>query len=98
SAAHELLAGAPLPLQMQDPPWSRQVIEDVARAVAGSMDRTQPVTHVAHGEAKVSEVASNRRVMGSAGRVAFVRTSATADPKIREMPEGLIDPMLKTLS
>jgi hypothetical protein len=56
------------------------------------------VTHVGTGQAKVEEVASNRRYLRADGRPAFDRMSATRDPAIREQPEGLIDPRLKTLS
>jgi len=56
-----------------------------------------PITHIGIGKAKVSEVASNRRVFGSDGKVKFVRYSATKDPRIRAEPEGLIDPYVQTI-
>ncbi|HMC65812.1 MAG TPA: hypothetical protein VKI65_12810, partial [Gemmataceae bacterium] len=57
-----------------------------------------PFTHIGVGQAKVEQVASNRRVPGPDGKVKYVRYSATKDPKLRAEPEGLIDPWLKTLS
>ncbi|MCX7064857.1 MAG: hypothetical protein NT024_09955, partial [Proteobacteria bacterium] len=98
TVADKIMAGTPSPLRVHDVEWGRQAIDRVAQAVKEALKRTEPLTHVAHGEAKVSQVASNRRVMGANGKVAFVRTSATKDPKVREMAEGLIDPMLKTVS
>lgn len=95
--AARICADAPSPVQVLDVAWARQALEHVAQAVADSLPGAQPLTHVSHGEAKVQEVASNRRVMGDDGRVAFVRTSATKDAKVREKPEGLIDPMLKSI-
>ena len=56
------------------------------------------VTHVGTGQAKVEKVASNRRYVRADGKPAFDRMSATRDPAIRDQPEGLIDPWLKTLS
>ncbi len=87
---------APLPLF--DIEAGERALASVSKAVAESISHAQPLTHLAYGEAKVSEVASNRRVMGNDGRVAFVRYSATKEANVRAAPEGLIDPMLKTLS
>lgn len=98
TVATRICADAPSPLQVLDIAWANQAIDGVAQAIADSLKHAQPLTHISHGEAKVAQVASNRRVMGDGGRVAFVRTSATKDARVRDMPEGLIDPMLKTVS
>lgn len=95
--ADKILAAA-APLRVFDAEWGRQAIDRVAQSVADALKHAEPLTHVAHGEARVEQVASNRRVMGPNGKVAFTRTSATKDPKVRSMPEGLIDPLLKTVS
>ena len=50
------------------------------------------------GKAKVEKVASNRRIIGPDGKWKATRFSATKDAKIRDEPEGLIDPWLRTLS
>ncbi len=97
TVANKLCADAPSPLQMLDVAAEDKAIEGVAKAIVESLKTARPLTHLSHGEARVSQVASNRRVMGDNGRVAFVRTSATKDPRVRAAPEGLIDPMLKTL-
>jgi len=97
TVANAICADAPSPLQVLDVAWANKAADAVAQAVADSLKHAQPLTHVSHGEAKVSQVASNRRVMGDGGRVAFVRTSATKDARVRDKPEGLIDPMLKTV-
>jgi hypothetical protein len=47
---------------------------------------------------KVERVASNRRYLRADGSPAFDRMSAARDAAIRDQPEGLIDPWLKTLS
>jgi hypothetical protein len=98
TVAARMCAEAPSPLQVLDIAWANSAAAGVAQAIADSLKHTQPLTHISHGEAKVTQVASNRRVMGDAGKVAFVRTSATKDARVRDMPEGLIDPMLKTVS
>ncbi len=67
-------------------------------AVETALRQTQPVTHVAHGEARVVQVASNRRILGPDGRVASQRGSSSRNPEHHRLPEGLIDPMLKTVA
>ncbi len=73
-------------------------VRRVAAAARAARDTSQPVTHVGVGQAKVEKVASNRRYLRADGTPAFNRMSATADPAIRDEPEGVIDPWLKTLS
>lgn len=75
-----------------------RALREIATRLEASLKAPQPVTHLTFGEAQVHEVASNRRVMGADGKVIGVRTSATRDEKLREAPEGTIDPMLKTIS
>jgi len=56
------------------------------------------VTHVAQGEGRVEKVAGNRRLLlGPDGKVAKMRGSSCRDPELIALPEGLIDPMLKTV-
>ncbi|MFO0845120.1 MAG: hypothetical protein U0797_22490 [Gemmataceae bacterium] len=69
----------------------------VAAAVKVSLAATRRFTHIGIGQARVEQVASNRRVVVD-GQVKFTRTSATRDPEVRAEPEGTIDPRLKTLS
>ncbi|HYF01323.1 MAG TPA: hypothetical protein VEJ18_20540 [Planctomycetota bacterium] len=78
-----------------DPAFHARALADVAAAVRAA--RPERVTHVGTGEAVVERIASNRRVVVD-GRPTFKRYSRTADPAIRDAPEGLIDPTLKTLS
>jgi hypothetical protein len=80
------------------PEFHEQAVRRVARAAAACLDRARPVTHLGTGQARVREVASNRRYPGPDGRPRFDRTSATRDPAIREQPEGTTDSWLKALS
>src|SRR5436305_812223 len=67
-------------------------------AVREALRTPKKVTHFGIGQAQVDRVASNRRAELPDGRVNFHRASTTKDPIIRNAPEGLIDPYLKTLS
>ncbi|MBY0524383.1 MAG: hypothetical protein K2R98_13335 [Gemmataceae bacterium] len=75
-----------------------KVVAQTAEAAKASLAKTMPFTHIGVGQARVDQVASNRRILGDDEKVRFTRTSATKDPKVRAEPEGLIDPWLKTLS
>jgi hypothetical protein len=81
-----------------DGTFTRQVIERAAAAVHEALEAAQPVTHVGWGEAEVSEVASNRRVMGPDGKVKAVRYTATKDAALRAEPIGTIDPAVSLVS
>lgn len=77
----------------------RRCLERGRTAIAEGLQRTRPVTHVAHGQARVEKVASNRRVSRDAtGRIMAMRGSSCRNPKLRALPEGLIDPWLKTVA
>ncbi len=77
--------------------WAERVRAEAAGAAAAAMGNLQPCSEVSIGEAKVDRIASNRRVMGDDGKVWAVRWTKTPDPAVRAAPEGLIDPMLKTI-
>jgi hypothetical protein len=80
-----------------DPAFARIAIDRTAEAVKRAATTARPVDRIGVGKARVTEVASNRRVMGANGKVKYVRYSKTVDPKIRAEPEGLIDPFVHTL-
>ncbi|TWU08776.1 hypothetical protein CA54_40130 [Symmachiella macrocystis] len=68
-------------------------------AVQEAMKSARPVTHVAHGQAKVDKVASNRRVFRDEnGKIKAMRGSSCTNEELRALPEGLIDPWLKTVA
>ncbi|MDP6355415.1 MAG: hypothetical protein QF473_09960 [Planctomycetota bacterium] len=77
--------------------WAERARARAADAAGEAMSRLQPCTEISIGEAKVDRIASNRRVMGDDGKVRGVRWTKTRDPEIRAAPEGLIDPMLKSI-
>lgn len=69
-----------------------------ADALKAALVKAARFTHIGTGAGEVTEVASNRRVLGADGKVKFTRTSATKNKEARDAPEGLIDPKLRTLS
>jgi len=84
--------------QVFDTQFARNVMHRAAKAVQQAVGDAQPVTHLGLGRAKVEKVASNRRILGADGKVAYTRWTATRDPKVRAMPVGTIDPWLRMIS
>lgn len=81
-----------------DVAFTRKLIQRLGASVAQAIKNAVPVTHIAHGQAEVENVASNRRILGANGKVQFTRFTATRDASIRAMPVGTIDPNLKLVA
>jgi len=56
------------------------------------------VTHVAHGEARVEQVAPTAACDWTQWQVGKMRGSSCRDAELIALPEGLIDPLLKTVA
>ncbi|MCF6284742.1 MAG: hypothetical protein L3K26_06100 [Candidatus Hydrogenedentes bacterium] len=93
-----VLAQGDLP-DIVDPEFFQQCLERGQAVVKEGLKKARPVTHVAHGQGKVEKVASNRRVSRNPdGTVKAMRGSSCGNETLRAMPEGLIDPWLKTVA
>jgi hypothetical protein len=88
-------AGAAKSLDLE---FYNQCVKRSSEALKESLPKAIRFTHVGTGAAEVKQVASNRRIVGADGRIKFTRTSATKSKEVRDEPEGLIDPNLRTLS
>jgi hypothetical protein len=56
------------------------------------------ITAIGYGQAAVQQVAANRRILNDKGVVRASRGSSCKDPELQALPEGTIDPMLKTIA
>ncbi len=81
-----------------DPKFAREAMGRIAMAVKEALPKARPVTHLGYGEARVTGVASNRRILGPDGQVAVIRWSASKDPAAIGAPEGTIDPFVRNVS
>ncbi len=81
-----------------DNTFLRKTIQSVSIAVQNAKQTAQAITHLGFNEAKVEEVASNRRILGEDGQVKITRWSRTKDSIAIAAPEGLVDPWLKSVS
>ncbi len=96
--AEALLAPRSLSGAMFHVAFARQTIDRAAASVRQSLSAPKGVTHFGVGVGRVEKVASNRRVLGSDGKVQYVRYSASTIPEAVAAPEGTIDPQVRVLS
>jgi hypothetical protein len=72
--------------------------ERLGAAVRASLDSLKPVDRVGAGQADVERVASSRRIITADGKLHGRMSSTHGRPELRELPEGLIDPKIKTVT
>jgi hypothetical protein len=97
--SEKLIAEQKAGLTVVDPAFFQSCIERGQAAIRNALKSARPLTHVATGEARVEQVAGNRRLdLGPDGRVRRMRGSACNVAELIALPEGLIDPMLKTVA
>ncbi len=97
--AQELLNAVGLQKQLCDPEFHEECVQRVAKALREALKSPRKVTHFGVGQAIVHNVASNRRMVLAGGKVEFSRGSSSGgDKAMRDAPDGLIDPWLRTLS
>ncbi|MBL9205386.1 MAG: hypothetical protein JNN01_09895 [Opitutaceae bacterium] len=86
-------------MDVMNPEFFQTAVSRVAEAAQACLGRARPLTHVARGEAVVEQVASNRRVLFDAeGKVVRMRGSSSVDAELIALPEGLVDPKLRTVA
>jgi hypothetical protein len=93
-------------MQTKDPPacpdltFFDRMADKLGAAVRESLGRLQPFDRIGAGAGKVDRVASTRRLIEKDGKVHRPRWSLVTgrDLPLRDEPEGLIDPMLKTIT
>lgn len=96
--AQALLDEAGYPGVIMDVDWSERVRERVAASARQARSHPAEVTEVRAGRARITGLASNRRILGSDGKSKGVRWTRCRDESLRNEPEGVIDPDLKTIS
>ena len=95
--ADELLR--PYGFAVADRAFVTEMRDRLAAAAAASLAGARPLTHVARGSAPVEQVAGNRRVLlDASGKVVRMRGSSCRDAELIALPEGLIDPQLRTVA
>ncbi len=96
--AARILSEYNLAEQFYDTPYLVESMDRAAQAVREAIPAAQPINGISYGRAKVEQVASNRRLVGPDGKVFATRYTACRDPKLRALPQGLIDPWLQLIA
>jgi hypothetical protein len=82
-----------------DTEFFQQCLHRARQAVTAVLPSARRVTHLACGKARVDRVAANRRVCRDAdGRILAMRGSSCRNEELRALPEGTIDPWLRTVA
>jgi hypothetical protein len=95
--AQQLLADIGDPSPHIEPKALEAIQQRLAAAVRQSLNRFEPFDHIGTGQAPVDRVASTRRFIDTAGKI-HGRSSSCKDPAVTALPEGIIDPYLKTIT
>ncbi|MCS7167456.1 MAG: hypothetical protein RMI91_04305 [Gemmatales bacterium] len=96
AACHEIARHPELP-PICDLGWWENITGKLAERLRHSLRQRAKLTHISFGQAKVEQVASNRRILGPDGKIKYWRGSACRDERARAEPEGTIDPFLRTI-
>lgn len=74
-----------------------RVTDQLAAAAKKSLASLQPIDRIGTGLARVDRVASSRRITTADGKL-HVRMSSAKEAALRALPEGFIDPVLRTIT
>ena len=86
-------------LKVVDEQFFHDCLDRGRATILAAIPKARRLTHIARGEARVVEVAGNRRLaLAPDGTVRKMRGSGCRDPELIALPEGLIDPQLKTVA
>lgn len=77
--------------------WFNSVIKKCAEAARASLRKAIKVKKIGYSETRLHGYASNRRIKLPDGSVQM-RSSRCSDKAIKNMPVGIIDPMLRTIA
>ena len=95
--AQRLLDRLPSPPHYVDHAFLERVTDRLAAAAKQALGRFQAIDSVGTGTAVVDRVASSRRIITPDGKF-HGRMSSAKDPALRALPEGFIDPLLRTIT
>jgi hypothetical protein len=95
--AQRLLDRSPSPPHYVDAAFLDAVTDRLAAAAKQALGRLQTVDAVGTSQSVVERVASSRRIITPDGKF-HGRMSSAKDPALRALPEGFIDPLLRTIT
>ncbi|MFV1994265.1 MAG: hypothetical protein ACC661_02420 [Verrucomicrobiales bacterium] len=89
-----------IPPTIMDVEFFMRTLDQARTTVAEAVKKARPVTAIATAEVPVSRIACNRRIIGEDGKMRLTRGVGAfkSHPELLDLPEGIIDPMLKTVA
>jgi len=97
-SANKLLAEHGLDGAIFNVEFARKAIRRAGEAIQEAMEEPRTATHLGLGTGEVEKVASNRRILGSDGRVKKMRWTSSKDEEARSRPPGIIDRQVRLIS
>ena len=97
TGAKRLLTGVENPPQYYAPEFLERVSGDLTAAVKAAVAKLEPCDRIGVSQAEVERVASNRRIPVE-GKIVWRGSSRGRSTKLAELPEGTIDPLVKTIT
>jgi hypothetical protein len=94
---YAILSRTPSPPLMMSSAFIRRVAERLAQSVTESVSRLEEFDQVGTGEARVDRVASARRLFDD-GKLVTRFSTGGSKPELAALPEGPIDPQLRTVT
>jgi hypothetical protein len=95
--AYGLLRQLKSPPLMMTNEFLQRVADRLAQNVRDALARLEPFDQIGTGQARVEQVASSRRNLRE-GKVIVRYSTGGTDPVLAALPEGFIDPWLKTIT
>ncbi len=96
--AYALLAQLPTPPPRVSDAFLGRAMSRLSQAVRDAVAQMQPFDQVGTGQARVDRVASARRILMPDGKLITRFSGDGKDPAMSALPEGSIDPMMKTIA
>ncbi len=98
TAALRLERGEGDPRLVATAEYLTQIAEKVSAAIQEARMHWRQVTHVGTGQSRVERVASSRRLELGDGRIQGRSSNTRSAPQLRQLPEGVIDPWVRTVA
>jgi hypothetical protein len=96
--AYALLGRLPTPPRRMSEAFLGRAMSRLSRAVREAAAHMRPFDQIGSGQARVERVASARRILMPDGQLITRFSTSGKDPAVAALPEGPIDPMIKTIA
>jgi len=78
--------------------WWNDLLAEIAIECHKSLSEMLNISSLGYAQTKINGYASNRRIIGTNGKLEAMRYSKCADKELKNNPVGIIDPFLRTVA